>query len=134
MAQDGNIYIYNLHTDRDTYRPRHITHPNIDRDEQISKLQHQINDLRNQRNSSNNSIIPKNLNPAPPSGAGTTEDIVKLINSTMLTLTSFASRLENPDLLQNPRECSQPHKTLLQYTRIQPTWKKLKLLSNTRKL
>ena len=84
-------------------RPRHITHPNIDRDEQISKLQHQINDLRNQRNSSNNSITPKNLNPAPQSGAETTEDIVKLINSTMLTLTAFASRLENPDLLQTPR-------------------------------
>ena len=87
-------------TDKYSNQPR----PNPNREDQINKLQRQIDELRNQRNHPKQSPTPKNLNHAPPTGAETTQDIVKLINTTMLTLTAFASRLENPDSLQIPRE------------------------------
>ena len=86
-----------------------------ERNKQIEKLQQQINQLRNERN--NTDPVQKNVNGAPRVGARqtqsgdpqtaemTTKDVMDLINTTMLTLTAFASRLDqrNNDLLQTPQ-------------------------------
>ena len=94
------------------------------RDEHIEKLQQQINFLRNERNNrgehsrNNRGEQSKDEFGAPRVGAFrqsqtvtpqnnqdmTTQDVIDLINNTMVTLTAFASRLgQNESSLQTPR-------------------------------